>query len=197
MLPRSGRVGTIYTSAAEVRDRSRPAHGAFYSTISLPVLVYKNLAGKGLMKLVMVIVRLAGVPARRRSDSSHHWTRGLVRFFSHVDRYDRRAPLSRHWHCPRETHRRWTCRRASDVAWRWRDRQTGARGTARALARLDRGRPGPRLGARPLRAGCCGAPEAGHTAQLSALLVVVRVVSPRTPANRKITRSKPRKTHWT
>ena len=33
MLPRSGRVGTtcIYTSAAEVRDRSRAAHGAFYA----------------------------------------------------------------------------------------------------------------------------------------------------------------------
>ena len=41
MLPRSGRVGTIYTSAAEVRDRSRPAHGAFYSTISLPDPVYR------------------------------------------------------------------------------------------------------------------------------------------------------------
>ena len=35
MLPRSGRVGTIHTSAAEVRGRSRAAHGAFYSTISL------------------------------------------------------------------------------------------------------------------------------------------------------------------
>ena len=46
MLPRSGRVGTIYTSAAEVRDRSRPAHGAFYSTISLPGPVYRTLAGK-------------------------------------------------------------------------------------------------------------------------------------------------------
>ena len=34
-LTRSGRVGTIPTSAAEVRDRSRAAHGAFYATISL------------------------------------------------------------------------------------------------------------------------------------------------------------------
>ena len=48
MLPRSVRVGTIYTSAAEVRDRSRPAHGAFYSTMSLPDVVYNILAGKGL-----------------------------------------------------------------------------------------------------------------------------------------------------
>ena len=50
MLPRSVRVGTIYTSTVEVRDRSRPAHGAFYSTISLPGLVYKTLSlvGKGL-----------------------------------------------------------------------------------------------------------------------------------------------------
>ena len=40
MLPRSGRVGTIPTSAEEVRDRSRAAHGAFYSTISLPGLLY-------------------------------------------------------------------------------------------------------------------------------------------------------------
>ena len=32
MLPRSGRVGTIYTSAVEVRvrDRSRATHGALY-----------------------------------------------------------------------------------------------------------------------------------------------------------------------
>ena len=30
----------IYTSAAEVRDRSRAAHGAFYSTILLPGLAY-------------------------------------------------------------------------------------------------------------------------------------------------------------
>ena len=50
MLPRSGRVGTIPTSAAEVRDRSRAAHGAFYSTISLPGPVYRTLAGKGLTK---------------------------------------------------------------------------------------------------------------------------------------------------
>ena len=48
MLPRSGRVGTIYTSAAEVRDRSRAAHGAFYATISLPIAVYSNGGGKGL-----------------------------------------------------------------------------------------------------------------------------------------------------
>ena len=51
MLSRSGRVGTIYTiytSAAEVRDRSRPAHGAFYSTISLPGVVYNTWVGKGL-----------------------------------------------------------------------------------------------------------------------------------------------------
>ena len=48
MLPRSVRVGTIHTSAAEVRDRSRPAHGAFYSTISLSGYVYITLAGKGL-----------------------------------------------------------------------------------------------------------------------------------------------------
>ena len=50
MLPRSGRVGTIYTSAEEVRDRSRPAHGAFYSTISLPTPVYRSLDGKGLKR---------------------------------------------------------------------------------------------------------------------------------------------------
>jgi hypothetical protein len=48
MLTRSGRFGTIYTSAAEVRDRSWPAHGAFYSTILLPVIVYNNLDRKGL-----------------------------------------------------------------------------------------------------------------------------------------------------
>ena len=48
MLPRSGRVGTIHTSAEEVRDRSRPAHGAFYSTISLSGYVYITLVGKGL-----------------------------------------------------------------------------------------------------------------------------------------------------
>ena len=47
MLPRSVRVGTIYTSAAEVRDRSRAAHGAFYSKMSLPGSVYRTLAGKG------------------------------------------------------------------------------------------------------------------------------------------------------
>ena len=41
MLPRSGRVGTIYTSAAEVRDRSRAAHGAFYR--------YHNGVGKGIL----------------------------------------------------------------------------------------------------------------------------------------------------
>ena len=43
--------GTIYTSAAEVRDRSRPAHGAFYSTISLPGGVYTTRAGKGLKRI--------------------------------------------------------------------------------------------------------------------------------------------------
>ena len=48
MLPRSGRVGTIYTSAAEVRDRSRAAHGAFFPTISLSGYVYITLEGKGL-----------------------------------------------------------------------------------------------------------------------------------------------------
>ena len=48
MLPRSGRVGTIHTSAAEARDRSRAACGAFYATIALPVMVYNNLTGKGL-----------------------------------------------------------------------------------------------------------------------------------------------------
>ena len=47
MLPRSGRVGTIYTSAAEVRDRSRAAHGAFFPTISLSGYVYITLEGKG------------------------------------------------------------------------------------------------------------------------------------------------------
>ena len=66
MLPRSGRVGTIYTSAAEVWDRSRPAHGAFYSTISLSVQdqVYLDLGGKGLSpcvtcrQLCQVIIQL-------------------------------------------------------------------------------------------------------------------------------------------
>ena len=51
MLPRSGRVGTIYTSAAEVRDRSRSraAHGAFYATISLPGAVYNTRGGGGVL----------------------------------------------------------------------------------------------------------------------------------------------------
>ena len=53
MLPRSGRVGTIYTSAAEVRDRSRAAHGAIDATITLPTPVYRGLVGKGLMKSSM------------------------------------------------------------------------------------------------------------------------------------------------
>ena len=35
-------------SAAEVRDRSRAAHGAFYATMSLPVQVYLNRVGEGL-----------------------------------------------------------------------------------------------------------------------------------------------------
>ena len=48
MLPRSGRVGTIHTSAAEARDRSRAAYGTFYATIALPGLVYQTLAGQGL-----------------------------------------------------------------------------------------------------------------------------------------------------
>ena len=47
MLPRSGRVGTIYASAAEVRDRSRPAHVAFYATISLPTPVYTEVGRRG------------------------------------------------------------------------------------------------------------------------------------------------------
>ena len=54
MLPRSGRVGTIHTSAAEARDRSRAAYGTFYATIALPVMVYNNLAGKGLMAYYVV-----------------------------------------------------------------------------------------------------------------------------------------------
>ena len=49
MLPRSRRVGTIPTSAAEVRGRSQAAHGAFYATISLPGPVYRTLEGKGLI----------------------------------------------------------------------------------------------------------------------------------------------------
>ena len=47
MLPRSGRVGTIHTSAAEARDRSRAAYGAFYATIALPDPVYRIRVGKG------------------------------------------------------------------------------------------------------------------------------------------------------
>ena len=62
MLPRSGRVGTIYTSAAEVRDRSRTAHGAFYSTISLPDVVYNILAGKGLRYSCAGVVRRMARP---------------------------------------------------------------------------------------------------------------------------------------
>ena len=38
----------VYTSAAEVRDRLRPAHGAFYATISLLGQVYLTRVGKGL-----------------------------------------------------------------------------------------------------------------------------------------------------
>ena len=49
--------------AAEVRDRSRPAHGAFYSTISLPGLVYKTLDGKGLMgRYIIMIIHSSRVP---------------------------------------------------------------------------------------------------------------------------------------
>ena len=39
----------------EVRDRSRPAHGAFYSTRSLPGRVYTTLGGKGLNSDVYLI----------------------------------------------------------------------------------------------------------------------------------------------
>ena len=52
MLPRFGRAGTIPTSAAEVRDQSRAAHGAFYATISLSGIVYNTQAGKGLKEKV-------------------------------------------------------------------------------------------------------------------------------------------------
>ena len=64
MLPRYRRVGTIYTSAAEVRDRSRPAHGAFYSTISLPGLVYKTRVGTGL-NLASLLEQVEYRPRRR------------------------------------------------------------------------------------------------------------------------------------
>ena len=47
MVPRSGRVGTIHTSAAEARYRSRAAYWAFYTTISRPDVVYNILEGKG------------------------------------------------------------------------------------------------------------------------------------------------------
>ena len=77
MLPRSRRVGTIYISAAEVRDRSRPAHGAFYSTISLPGRVYTTRGGKGLTirRVTLLYKRLDG-DAPRPSTEAHALSAG-------------------------------------------------------------------------------------------------------------------------
>ena len=60
-----------------MRGRSRAAHGAFYSTISLPGLVYKTLAGKGLRSLPAAGLAVAlplGHAALERTSRVHRIT---------------------------------------------------------------------------------------------------------------------------
>ena len=71
-LPRAAvrTIRTIYTSAAEVRDRLRAAHGAFYTTRSLPVVVYNNLDRKGLQFRCTVAVSKAPVQTLSRRSAA-------------------------------------------------------------------------------------------------------------------------------
>ena len=87
MLPRSGRVGTIPTSAEEVRDRSRAAHGAFYVIQRYRFPVSYNPIGdpagrEGVNMVIRSLTVYFGIPGRTLiaylSVSREHGTRGGI-----------------------------------------------------------------------------------------------------------------------
>ena len=59
MLPRSGRVGTIYSSAAEVRERPVAAgpRGVLFNDIVPRLSILKSLAGKGIKTIYTELSR--------------------------------------------------------------------------------------------------------------------------------------------
>ena len=59
------RVGTIPTSAAEVRDRSRTAHGAFYATITLPGGVLHHPGREGVNSSIILQGRMKNICVTR------------------------------------------------------------------------------------------------------------------------------------
>ena len=71
----------IHTSATEVRDRSRAAHGAFYSTISLPGPIYRTpartLPGQGYVYITGERYRCIKRPVGRPRPVPHLRSRGI------------------------------------------------------------------------------------------------------------------------